>query len=71
MGDPAYEERRRLKAENDLLRERNENERLKRERAAEIFSTLAVESLTAFFRGEAALGIEQADGTTRFVRFCR
>jgi len=57
-GKEAYDERKRLRAENELLRERRENERLK----DDLRSKSILEGLAALFSGNALVRISHQPG---------
>lgn len=52
MGDPLYEERQRLKRENEVLRERKENARLKAEAQFEEQAPIILQGLSDLFSGK-------------------
>ena len=55
MGDPLYDEKRKLQRENELLRERKENDRLKKELRFEERMEVISQGLAAFFAGKACI----------------
>lgn len=71
MGDAArkYEERRALEVENALLRERAENDRLKRQAAEKENADAILNGVAALFSGRGSLTVMPENGgfTVRFV----
>ena len=55
MGDPLYDERRRLEKENEVLRLRRENSRLKEEAEFKEQAGVIAAGLAAFFTGNALI----------------
>ena len=59
MGDPIYDEKRKLQRENELLRERQENDRLTKEARFEAHMEIISQGLADFFSGKAHIRKEQ------------
>lgn len=69
-GKDIYEENKRLRAENDLLREQQENARLRREKAADDCAELAIRAVNAFIAGKASIVTTSGnDPETRIIYF--
>ena len=69
QGKDIYEENKRIRAENDLLREQAANRRLHREAAMDAMADIAITSIHRFFVGGAALHITVCGQPTYEVRF--
>lgn len=54
-GKDIYEENKRLRSENDLIREQRDNDRLKREQKFDAGLDLLSDALSSFFTGKAQI----------------
>jgi phage terminase Nu1 subunit (DNA packaging protein) len=70
QGKDIYEENKRIRAENDLLRAQADNKRLKREAAADAMGELAIASIHRFLAGMAAFHVTVCGQPTYEIRFC-
>jgi hypothetical protein len=68
-GKSDYEERRRLQAENDLLRERRENARLRTDAEAGEIGAMFMTAARAFLSGKATFVVAQGAGDGLVVSF--
>jgi regulator of replication initiation timing len=69
MTKDQYEENKRLRAENDALRDQAVNNRLKREAATDAMADLAIASIHRFLAGMAAFHVTVCGQPTYEIRF--